>query len=308
MGASVAVVTRSLDLASAAKGVVLRSGSASIRAFGMVTARFRPNPDFLLIGAKRGGSTSFYFDLITHPQVALLFPRPDHLPKAAATKGIHYFDSNYGRGMRWYRSHLPSERVRKQQADRTGGEVVVGEGSPYYLTHPAAPSRVAGDLPGVRLVAVLRDPVERAYSHWKERVREGKEPLSFGDAVDAEVSRVGDDESRLSDPAFYSYAHEHQSYVMQSRYGASLHRWFRYHPISAFHLLRSEDYYANPSIELDRTALFLGIEPGGFEVGSSLNAAPGNAMDPGLRRILEELLREDAILLRDATGITWDWV
>lgn len=269
----------------------------------------RPDPDFLLIGAKRGGSTSFYFDLITHPQVALLFPRPDHLPKAAATKGIHYFDSNYTRGMRWYRSHLPSTRVRRAQAREVGGPVVVGEGSPYYLTHPAAPARVATDLPEVKLLAVLRDPVLRTYSHWKERVREGAETLSFTDALAAEPGRVGNDAERLSrDPAFYSSAHENQSYLEQSRYGAALGRWMERFPASAFHLVRSEDYYADQAGALNGAAEFLGIAPGRFQTGAAKNAAPGDSLDPETRVQVEDLLRDDAIRLRDLTGISWDWV
>jgi len=275
----------------------------------MITASMRPDPDFLLIGAKRGGSTSFYYDLITHPQVALLFPRPDRLPKAAATKGIHYFDSNYYRGQRWYASHLPSTRVRHAQARAAGGPVVTGEGSPYYLTHPAAAERVARDLPSVKLIAVLRDPVLRAHSHWKERVREGKEQLTFREAVDQEPLRVGADAERLRrDPRFYSYAHEQQSYLEQSRYAAALERWFEHFPRSSFLIIKSEDYYEAPTRELDHAADFLGIVPGCFETGDARNAAPGGSLDEATRREVENRLREDAIRLRELTGITWDWV
>lgn len=275
----------------------------------MITAWQRPDPDFLLIGAKRGGSTSFYFDLISHPQVALLFPRPDHLPKATATKGIHYFDSNYYRGRLWYASHLPSRRTRRAQARHVGGRIVAGEGSPYYLTHPAAPERVASDLPKTKLIAVLRDPVLRAYSHWKERVREGCEDLPFDQALRAEQRRAGDDSRRLAtDARFYSYAHEHQTYLGQSRYGAAISRWLEYFPPSSLLVLRSEDYYVDPAKELDRAALFLGIEPGLFNHGEPKNSAPGEDLDPQLRSELERELRPDARHLRDLTGITWDWV
>lgn len=275
----------------------------------MATASIRPDPDFLLIGAKRGGSTSYYFDLLSHPQVLELFPRPDRLPKAAATKGIHYFDSNYFRGRRWYASHLPSARVRTAQQLVAHGPVVTGEGSPYYLTHPAAATRVANDLPQVKLIAVLRDPVQRAYSHWKERVREGREPLSFTEALNAESSRAGDDALRLQrDPHFYSYAHEHQTYLTQSMYGAALTRWRSQFPESSFLIIRSEDYYADPVVELNKAARFLGIEESRFRPGEALNAAPGNGLDDASRHRVEGLLRDDARDLRALTGVTWDWV
>lgn len=298
-----------LDVRRAVSRTVISGGRGAIRGFGMVTASMRPDPDFILIGAKRGGSTSFYFDLITHPQVGLLFPRPDRLPKAAATKGIHYFDSNYWRGRRWYSSHLPSRRQRTAQQAVAGGPVVVGEGSPYYLTHPAAADRIAADLPDVKLLAVLRDPVLRAHSHWKERAREGRETLSFIEALQAEGERVGDDAARLAtDQRFYSYAHEQQTYLGQSRYGAALQRWFDRFPRTSLHLIRSEDYYADPAGALDGAASFLGIEPGRFTPGAARNAAPGDPVDADAREYLETTLRPDAVRLRELTGITWDWV
>jgi hypothetical protein len=291
------------------RGAAIASGRLVIRRFGIATSAMRPDPDFLLIGAKRGGSTSFYYDLITHPQVAPLFPRPERLPKASATKGIHYFDSNYYRGYRWYASHLPSLRVRRRQQAVAGGRVITGEGSPYYLTHPSAPERVAHDLPHVKLVAVLRDPVERAYSHWKERVREGMEPLSFAEAIDREPDRVGDAAERLRrNPHFYSYAHEHQSYLEQSRYGAALDRWRAVFPMDSILVIRSEDYYADPGAQLDLAALHLGIEPGRFQWGDVRNAAPGSDLMPELRHHLQDLLRSDARHLQELTGVTWDWV
>ena len=163
--------------------------------------------------------------------------------------------------------------------------------------------------PHVKLLAVLRDPVLRTYSHWKERVREGAETLSFADALAAEPERVGNDAERLSrDPGFHSSAHENQSYLEQSRYGASLGRWLEHFPASAFHLLRSEDYYADQAAALDGAAEFLGIEPGRFETGVAKNAAPGESLDADTRAKVEDLLRDDAIRLRDLTGISWDWV
>lgn len=306
---SVGNVSPLARIRSTIRRAVITTGRGGVRGFGMATAATRPDPEFLLIGAKRGGSTSFYYDLITHPQIALLFPRPDRLPKATATKGIHYFDSNYFRGHRWYASHLPSLRVRRQQQHAVGGPVITGEGSPYYLTHPASPERVRRDLPGVKLIAVLRDPVERAHSHWKERVREGMEPLSFNDAVEQEQSRVGDAVERLrEDPHYYSYAHEQQSYVEQSQYGMALERWRDHFPDSSLLIIRSEDYYAAPQKQLDRAAEHLGIEPGQFKLGTVRNAAPGSELDARTRRHVEQLLRPDAELLRRRTGITWDWV
>ena len=99
----------------------------------MATADLRPPPDFLIIGTKRGGTTSFYFDLIEHPSYVRLYPPPVPGLKRDATKGVHYFDSNITRGERWYRSFMPTSATRRFAARRTGGPVVAGEASPLLI-------------------------------------------------------------------------------------------------------------------------------------------------------------------------------
>lgn len=283
-------------------------GRNGIRGFGMATARWRPDPEFLIIGSKRGGSTSFFFDLLAHPQVCPLFPRPDHLPKAEATKGIHFFDLNYFRGERWYRGHLPSTAVRGRLARRAGAPVITGEASPYYLFHPAAAERAAGMLPETKIIAVLRDPVMRTYSHWKERRRDRREPLDFLDALAVEDERIGDAEVRLvADPAAYSYAHEQQSYARQSEYDVALGRWYARFPADRILVLASEDYYADPAAELGKACAFLGLSPRELGGGEVRNAAAGESLDPVVRARLTERFAPHNARLAELTGRSFPW-
>jgi hypothetical protein len=283
-------------------------GREVIHAYGCATARWRPDPDFLIIGAKRGGSTSFYYDLLRHSQIAPLFPRPDHLPKAAATKGVHYFDQNYHRGERWYRSHLPSGFVRGRQARRLGLPVITGEASPYYLFHPAAAERAAAMLPGAKIIAVLRDPVQRTYSHWKERRREGAEELDFSAALEAEDIRIGAIEDELRrDPAAYSYAHEQQSYARQSEYVTGLARWYKHFPREQFLILSSEEYYADPQAALREAQVFLGLDREELASGEVRNAAAGDAIDPVVEAELRNRFGPYNDQLCQLTGRTFPW-
>ena len=149
-----------------------------LRRYGEVTSGFRPGPDFVIIGAKRGGTTSLYNYVLEHSSIRPLFPGRMHL------KGVHYYDSNYDRGLRWYRSHFPL-RVGGRYLVQPGiSPAITGEASPYYLFHPLAAERLAADFPDVRLIVLLRDPVERAYSHFKERTHHGGETLGFEEALD----------------------------------------------------------------------------------------------------------------------------
>ncbi|HET6534208.1 MAG TPA: sulfotransferase [Actinoplanes sp.] len=153
-------------------------------------------PEFLIIGGQRCGTTSLYRHLAGHPSV-----------RAATGKELQFLSLHHGRGLRWYRAHFPV---------RPPG-VLSFEASPYYLFDPAAPARAAALLPDARFIALLRDPVERAYSHYLHSRAYGVEPLSFADALAAEPARLATGGHT---------ARRRYSYVARGRYAGQLSRWF----------------------------------------------------------------------------------
>ncbi len=195
---------------------------ARLRTAGELSADRRCRPDFLVIGTKRGGTTSLYKYLLAHPAVLSTFPRP------ARVKGTYYFDEEFSRGDDWYFSHFPLRTTRSIAEALRRHRVVSGEASPYYLYHPLAAQRAASTVPGARVIALVRNPVDRAFSNYKERRANGVEPLdSFGAALDAEAERLAGEEERLiADPTATSTAHRHHSYVDQGRYVTGLRRWW----------------------------------------------------------------------------------
>src|SRR4029453_1468552 len=112
------------------------------------------------------------------------------------------------------------------------GRVLIGDASPYYLFHPAAAERASRIMPHVKLIVLLRNPIDRAYSHWRRERRNGREPLArFEDAVAAEPTRLaGEVERIVSDHRYYSHAHENFSYMTQGLYLESLLKWFERYP------------------------------------------------------------------------------
>ena len=129
------------------------AGRRAYLRIGVATAPLRLKPAFLMIGAQRCGTTSLFRALAAHPQVV----------HPAFHKGVNYFDLNYYRGPDWYRGHFPVEEIARRR--RAGsGDPVAFEASGYYLYHPFAMERIGRDLPDVKLVVMLRDPVERAFS------------------------------------------------------------------------------------------------------------------------------------------------
>jgi hypothetical protein len=138
-------------------------------------------PSFLIIGAMRSGTTSLHRYLLEHPAV--------FLPRA---KEMHFFDDRYNLGLEWYAS----------QFSIAGPESRIGEATPNYMHDPVALDRISKIMPEARLVVILRNPVDRAYSHyWHNRAR-GREPLSFEEAIAAEPERLA--RSR-QDRRTYSY-------------------------------------------------------------------------------------------------------
>ena len=137
-------------------------------------------PAFLIVGAQRCGTTSMYRTLSQHPAVV----------KAVLHKGVHYFDLNYSHPLGWYRAHFPLT-ARAARATPASQTAVTFESSPYYLFHPLAAGRIAADLPAVKLLVLVRDPVERAYSAWAHERARGFETEPFERALELEAEPPG---------------------------------------------------------------------------------------------------------------------
>lgn len=169
-------------------------------------------PHFIIVGAQKAGTSALFKALVAHPKVV-----------KGVAKEIHFFDIQFHRGRLWYESCFP--------ASAPGGDetIVTGEATPYYLFHPHAPRRCAEVLPDVRLIALLRNPVDRAYSHYHHEVRRGRERLSFDEAIRQERERLADTASKLlADDRAYSYAHQHFSYLSRGLYGEQIAAWRRH--------------------------------------------------------------------------------
>jgi sulfotransferase family protein len=273
---------------------------AAARLYTAPTANARLLPDFLIIGAERAGTTSLYRYLAQHPQV---------MGVTLHRKGAHYFDTNFDKSVRWYRSHFPSRLAARGRALRTGTErVVTGEACPYYVFHPLVPERVRALLPEVRLIVMLRDPVTRAYSHYLHEVARGFEHLSFAEAIDAEAERLEGEEKRMRGDAHYrSFNHQHYSYQARGRYLEQIERWQRLFPIEQIHIIESRAFFADPDAGYREVLRFLGLAERSLGEYPQLNARSDGRLPADARERLYESFAEPNRELEEYLGRSFSW-
>jgi hypothetical protein len=258
---------------------IRRALKTAIRAvYVMPTSPARLLPDFLIIGAQRSGTTSLYNDLAQHPAVGPL----------VLEKGAHYFSTNYDKSLGWYRSHFPL-KWRAAAERRRGRPFMTGEGSPYYVFHPLAAQRVGETLPHVKLLLMLRDPVQRAYSQYRHEVARGFEHLpTFEEAIDAEPERLaGERERIIEDPSYHSFEHQHHSYLARGRYLEQILRWRSLFPPEQMLIIKSEDFFSQPEPSFANVLEFLDLPPWRPKSFRRYNAARPAAMEPATRERLE---------------------
>jgi len=250
-----------------------------------------PLPDFIIIGSQKCGTTFLYDELAKHPRVA-----------PAITKEIHFFDFNFQRGIDWYRACFARPRRPEHGQAR-----ISGEASPYYIFHPLVARRIAEVAPQAKLIALLRNPVNRAYSHYQHEVRLGFERLPFDQALEREQERLrGEAERMQADPSYQSFTHAHYGYLTRGIYVDQLKRWRDLFPDSQLLILRSEDLYRDTPEMIGRVLEFLGLPDGGArEYRKKTSAYP--KMDAATRSRLIRFFEPHNQRLADYLGTDFAW-
>jgi Sulfotransferase domain len=232
------------------------------------TVGARMLPTFLIAGAGRCGTTSMFATLSQHPAIGHPF-----LPW---NWEVHFFDNKYHHGLTWYRCHFPL-RARVERAARA-----VGANTPHafesgvsYMFHPLAPERVKRDLPGVKLLVLLRDPVERAFSAHANSVSKKCEMEPFERAFELEDSRlVGEVEKILANPFYESVSYRHHAYRRRGQYIDQLERLEKLFGRERIHVVDSASFFSDPVPCYDRTLEFIGLPNAGYPDFKHLNARP----------------------------------
>ncbi len=231
-------------------------------------------PDFVIIGAQKGGTSFLYHLLTRHPLV-----------EPAARKELHFFDNpeRFDNGAGWYRRCFP------QSGWKDGRRSITGEATPSYLFYPPVAKRMAGVVPQARLIALLRNPVDRTYSHYQMQVKRGTEPSTFEEAIEQ----------------------QHSPYVPRSIYVDQLLRWFEFFSKEQMLILKSEDFFERP-VEILKVVLnFLDLPGGSLKLRNfnrdDTQASYKQKMDPSTRRRLEAYFEPYNKRLYECLGVDFGW-
>jgi hypothetical protein len=241
-------------------------------------------PSFLVIGAQRCGTRSLFEYLIQHPSI-----------RKPIVKEIHFFDNYYGAyklGIGWYRAHFPVNIYGLIKDDKDEPKFMTGEATPHYMFHPWGPKRVKDAFPDIKLIAILRNPVERAYSHYQQSVQLGHEKLSFNEALGKESLRLkGEKKKMLSDPDYYSHNYNHYSYLSGGIYIQQLKYWRKFFLKEQMLILRSEDLFYDLSTVYETVFDFLQLPKYAIKSQTNHNVGNYSPMSPPLKARLVEFFK-----------------
>lgn len=249
-----------------------------------LTAENWQGPDFLVIGAQKCGTSSLYDYIVEHPSI-----------KKAKRKEIHYFDKYLTKGIHWYKSQFPKKKKNST--------FLIGEATPKYLYDPAVPQMVHDLFPDVKLIIILRNPTDRAFSHYKKKLRCNAISSSFEEAIHNDLQNKKESYENLID------------LLGRGLYLEQIQRWLEFFPKEQLHIIFTKDLARNPAETMHKVFQFLNLPNYTQKNYTRSNVATNNevTLNPETRKSLENFFRSynndlQAFLRKEfEMDVTLDW-
>ena len=265
------------------------------RKFRGLTSPLRVLPDFIVIGVGRGGTTSLYNYLNQHNCI-----------QKSSYDEIGFFDDNFHLGINWYRSMFPT-KYEKQKIIKKFGKFLTYDVTPWYIRRPWTANRIKTLLPSAKIISVLRNPVDRTYSHYHLTCREKGTTKSFEEIIEEDIKKIDNYDGNLKNSQKYYEDFVQNSHIARGFYLEQLENWFTVFNKENILIISSEDLANHTQKTMDYIFNFLNIEDQVIPNLEKVNVAKYPKMKEKTRKILENYFFEYNENLFKKIGKHFNW-
>ncbi len=267
------------------------------RKYCTLTQSLHTSPTFLIIGAAKCGTSSLYDYLMLHPCVG-----------NSLTKQIHFFDRYYDRQISWYKVCFPFVWKKFMIEKIKHKNFATGEATAHYMTHPLAAKRAYEVVPNAKIIVMLRNPVDRAYSHYQMEKANKKEELTFEEAIEKEPERIrGEFEEMLHNKNNSGRNYPHRAYIKSGEYMEQIKPWLELYPKENFMFIKSEEFNKNTSLVYNEVLKFLRLHPFELKKYEKIRKREYEKMNPDIRKKLIEYFKPHNEELYELLGKNFQW-
>ena len=260
----------------------------------LLTGPVRVLPDFIIIGAGKCGTSSLYNYLIQHPNI---YP--------AKIKELNYFGRRW---TKWYRPNFPTILLKHFVKKFRREPFITGEASPFYLLNLLVPKQVKEKIPNVKIIILLRNPVDRAFSQYSQWKKTKHESLSFEEAIKLEKIRTKKEWENYTDynpPG--SRNHARYSYLEAGLFYDQIKGWMDVFPKEQFLILKAEDFFSEPLKFLYQVFDFLGVPHHEINVSEKFNVGHYKEMNLSTKKFLKNFFKPHNEKLYKFLGRDFNW-
>jgi len=265
------------------------------RHYYAITGPNRVLPDFLIIGAKRCGTTSLFSHLPEHPSIA-----------ESHHDNIGFFNDNFHLGVNWYKSFFPTIGYKKK-IEKEYGKFLAFDVTTRYMESKSTADNIKKVKPGIKIIVMLRNPIDRAYSQFNVSVKEKTEEISFDEAITEEMNRLkveilDDDRQTLLE-----FPENNRHYIKKSLYALQLKSWFDIFPKENILVLSTEEFRENEENIYRKIFEFLDIPE--IQIKNKMHMEKGeySPMNEKTRQRLREFFKKHNMELFKLIGNKFDW-
>ncbi|MBE9039618.1 tetratricopeptide repeat protein [Oscillatoriales cyanobacterium LEGE 11467] len=244
-------------------------------------------PNFIIIGVGKCGTTALSNYLDKHPKV---------LP--SVEKELHFFNRDFAYGKKWYKSHFPP--IPKKRS-----EFVTGEATPWYFNTLGVEERIFKLFPNIKLILILRNPIDRALSQYNMHIEQGRNLHSFEEEMRAEMKELKDILSS-SDPKLDRTKLE-KGCLGRGIYIYFLEKWMSLFPQEQLLILKSENLKNEPALTMMNVFEFLGLSDHPTLEYKKHNSRSYSPMSNDLRETLSNFFKPYNQKLEDYTNTEFNW-